>query len=93
MTRHAFCWAASMEGIDDLPCDLVAFIAERHGLQLSDSLELLTHWLDHYEPLRSMPKGGGRDQPLGISAAFGRAALSIAPAVPTFWLGTTFARR
>jgi hypothetical protein len=82
-----------MDVSDDPPCDLAVFIAERHGLRLSESLVLLAQWMNHYEPRGSMPNSGGGDQPLVISAAFGRAQRPIVAALPTAGLGTTFARR
>jgi hypothetical protein len=33
----------------DLPCGLGAFVAERHGLPLTEAERLIEHWVSHYK--------------------------------------------
>jgi hypothetical protein len=64
----------------NLPCGLGAFVAERHGMPLSEAETLIEHWLSHYESMtprrHSAPGpaahgGGAGGFPLSFESSFG----------------------
>jgi hypothetical protein len=81
-----------MHTSDEPPCDLAAFIAERHGLDLSEAQALLAQWLEHYEP-RCVTTARPNAQPLVTSSAAGVVPLPITPELEMPAPGTMLARR
>jgi hypothetical protein len=41
----------------DLPCLLSAFVAERHGMPLTEAERLIEDWVSHYESSSSRQSG------------------------------------